>query len=179
MSAGLFLRRKWIKLREKIVGEKASPEYIARGWAVGMFYGTFAPIGTQLVLSIPTALLLKGSKVGAVLGTFLTNHFTVWFIYPAQCWLGARILHRDISYPLIKSALRDLIRERSFSAMMDVSEDLLASFFLGGFVMAVLLTPPTYFLVRRLVVRFRAEVEERKHRRRERILQNTGARKRV
>ena len=68
-----WLRRAWMRLYSKIVREKASPEYIARGWAIGMFYGCFAPMGTQLLLSIPTAFLLRGSKIGATLGTFLTN----------------------------------------------------------------------------------------------------------
>ena len=66
---------------KKIVGEDASPEFIARGWAIGMFYGCLIPFGLQLILSIPTAFFLKGSKVGATLGTFITNHFTVFVIY--------------------------------------------------------------------------------------------------
>ena len=34
-----FYRRHLLRLYAKIVREKASPEYIARGWAIGMFYG--------------------------------------------------------------------------------------------------------------------------------------------
>ena len=57
----------------KIVREKASPEYIARGWAIGMFFGCLIPFGFQLICSIPAAFILKGSKIGATLGTLLTN----------------------------------------------------------------------------------------------------------
>ena len=59
------VRRKALRLYLRIVHEKATPEYIARGWAIGMFYGCLIPFGLQLALSIPTAFLLKGSKVGA------------------------------------------------------------------------------------------------------------------
>jgi len=78
--------RKWIALYSRIIHEKATPEYIARGWAVGMFFGCLAPFGMQLILSVPTAFLLKGSKIGATIGTLLTNHFTIFLIYPVQCY---------------------------------------------------------------------------------------------
>lgn len=155
MKLGRFFVRKWVQLRRKIVSEKATPEYIARGWAVGMFYGCFAPIGTQLIFSIPTAFALKGSKIGAVFGTLLTNHFTIWFIYPAQCWFGSHLLGRTLAYETVKEAMRDVLRDQSFTALMDISEDLLESFLLGGFIMAAVLTPPTYIFVKRLVVRYR------------------------
>ena len=67
-----WIRRQWQRLREKILGEKATPEFIARGWAIGMFYGCAIPFGFQLILSIPTAILLKGSKIGATIATFVT-----------------------------------------------------------------------------------------------------------
>lgn len=157
MSLGYWFRRKWLKLYNKMVGEKATPEYIARGWAIGMFFGCFAPIGTQLVLSIPTAFTLKGSKIGAVFGTLLTNHVTIWFIYPAQCWFGNKMLGRSISYEAVKSAMDDLLHQQSWQALMDLGGDVLEAFLLGGFVMAIVLTPITYYLVKRLVVRYRAE----------------------
>ena len=98
-----WLRRGWMRLYSKIVREKASPEYIARGWAIGMFYGCFAPMGTQLLLSIPTAFLLRGSKIGATLGTFLTNHFTVFILHRLRLskptgrgWLNAMFF--DVRY---------------------------------------------------------------------------------
>ena len=75
-----WIRRQWQRLREKILGEKATPEFIARGWAIGMFYGCAIPFGFQLILSIPTAILLKGSKIGATIATFVTNHFTIFII---------------------------------------------------------------------------------------------------
>ena len=74
------LQKMWLKMYIKIVREKATPEYIARGWAIGMFYGCLIPFGFQLICSIPTAFLLKGSKIGATVGTFITNHFTIFVI---------------------------------------------------------------------------------------------------
>ncbi len=72
------------RMKRKIVREKLSPEAIAGGWALGMFIGCAIPFGFQLIVSVPLAMRLKVSKIGATLGTFITNPITIIFIYPAQ-----------------------------------------------------------------------------------------------
>ena len=151
-----WIRRQWLNLRARILREKASPEFIAKGWAIGMFYGCSIPFGFQLLLSIPTAIIMKGSKVGATVGTFVTNHFTIFLIYPVQCWMGNRLLGGNLSYANIRQALHDVVAEQSWEAVLQVSGDLLEAFFLGGFVFAAVFTPLTYFGVRAYVRRQRA-----------------------
>lgn len=169
MSAGQWFKKKWRKFYLKIVREKASPEYIARGWSIGMFFGCLIPIGGQLVCSIPTAFLLKGSKIGAVLGTFLTNQVTVFFIYPVQCYAGAKLIGLDISYWDIKDKLKDIVHASSFSEFVDAAKslagDLTIAFFVGGAIMAIVLTPITYVVVKRMVVAYRIRAEKRRRKR--------------
>ena len=150
-----WIKRQWQRLCAQILREKASPEFIAKGWAIGMFYGCAIPFGFQLILSIPTAIILKGSKIGATVGTFVTNHFTIFIIYPVQCWMGNRILGGNLSYANIRHALHDVVAEQSWEAVLQVSGELLESFFLGGFVFAAIFTPLTYFGVRAYVRRHR------------------------
>ena len=137
-----WISRQWQRLREKIVREQATPDFIARGWAIGMFYGCAIPFGFQLILSIPTAIVLKGSKIGATLGTFVTNHFSIFIIYPVQCWLGNRLLGGDLSYGAISHALRDLVKEQSWDALARIGGELVAAFFVGGLLFAAVFTPP-------------------------------------
>lgn len=151
-----WIRRQWQLLREKILREQATPEFIARGWAIGMFYGCAIPFGFQLILSIPTALLLKGSKIGATVGTFVTNHFSIFIIYPVQCWIGNRLLGGNLSYGTISHALRDVAREQSWESLVRIGEELVAAFFTGGVLFAIIFTPLTYFGVRALVRKQRA-----------------------
>ena len=151
-----WIRRQWQRLREKILREQATPEFIARGWAIGMFYGCAIPFGFQLILSIPTAIILKGSKIGATVGTFVTNHFSIFIIYPVQCWIGNRLLGGNLSYGTISHALRDVVREQSWDSLVRIGEELVAAFFTGGVLFAVIFTPFTYFGVRALVRRHRA-----------------------
>ena len=153
-----WIRRQWQRLREKILGEKATPEFIARGWAIGMFYGCAIPFGFQLILSIPTAILLKGSKIGATIATFVTNHFTIFIIYPVQCWIGNRLLGGGFSYGAISHALRDVIKGQSWDALLQLGEDLMAAFFVGGFLFAAVFTPLVYFGVRAYVRRHRTRM---------------------
>ena len=174
MSAGHWFRKKWRKFYLKIVREKAPPEYIARGWSIGMFFGCVIPIGGQLLFSIPTAFLLKGSKIGAVLGTFITNQVTVFFIYPLQCYAGALLLGLDGSHS--KEKVGDMIvalKEFSFlhpsldpiEKFLNVAGDLAGAFFLGGGIMAAVLTPLTYVVVKRMVVAYRIRTEKRRRKR--------------
>ena len=151
MSFKSWCRRKKIWLYAKIVREKASPEYIARGWAIGMFYGCLIPFGLQLICSVPTAFLLKGSKIGAVVGTLITNHFTIFFIYPLQCWIGSLLIGRSFSYDKIQEMLHDVMEEQSWDSLLEAGGDLVASFFVGGLLLTAVMTPATYFFVLKLV----------------------------
>ena len=170
MSAGHWFKKKWRKFYFKIVREKAPPEYIARGWSIGMFFGCLIPIGGQLFCSIPTAFLLKGSKIGAVLGTFITNQITIFFIYPIQCYAGAKLIGLDLSYSDIKIKLKDIVDATNFSEFVDATKslagDLTVAFFVGGAIMAVVFTPITYVVVKRMVVAYRIRVEKRRKKRR-------------
>ena len=169
MTAGQWIKKKLKVAYLKIVREKATPEYIARGWSIGMFFGCTIPIGGQLICSIPAAYLLKGSKIGAVLGTFITNQVTVFFIYPAQCYAGAKLLGLDLSYGDIKIKLMDLMEASTplefRDALMKLAGDLSVSFLVGGAIMAVVFTPITYVVVKRMVVVYRIRVEKRRRKR--------------
>ena len=152
-----FFKRKLILLYLKIVREKASPEYIARGWAIGMFYGCLIPFGFQLICSIPTAFLLKGSKIGASVGTLITNHFSVFIIYPLQCYAGLLLMGRNRSLAELKEIMAKVIHASSYEALLGIGTELVAAFFIGGALLTAVMTPITYFLVKTLVVKYRAK----------------------
>ena len=161
MKLFLYIREKARRIYFKIVREKASPEYIARGWAIGMFWGSASPLGLQLLFSIPCAFLCKGSKIGAVLGTIpLTNVITVFFIYPVQCWVGNRILGGSLTLCAVKDALQHVLHDPSlltlYQALKDLSWDILFAFFAGGILLGLMVTVPTYYGVLALVKRYRS-----------------------
>lgn len=160
-----WIKDKWQHLREQMLREKASPEFVARGWAIGMFYGWTIPFGFQLMLSIPTAFLLKGSKVGATLGTLVTNHFTIFVIYPVQCLVGNVVLAffgvdvlpvQEILDRLMAVGDLSMFSAAFWQALASLGCGILAPFFIGGLLAAAVCTPLTYCGVRTYVSRHRA-----------------------
>ena len=144
-------RAYWRFLKRKMVREPLTPEAIAAGWALGMFVGCAIPFGLQLVVSVPLALMMRVSKIGATVGTLVTNPVTIFFIYPAQTWLVNRLLFDG---SLSFSRLVEV--EWTWEAVRKLGAEAMASFFLGGFFLAIVLTPITYCVVKRLVIRYRA-----------------------
>ncbi len=163
MKLRKYVRQKIVYFYSKIVREKASPEYIARGWAIGMFFGCLIPFGFQLICSIPTSFVLKGSKIGATLGTLLTNHFTIFFIYPAQCLVGNRLMGGDLSYAAIKEALKNVLQEQSYQALLAIGRELVLAFAIGGALLTAVMTPITYSVVKSLVIHYRIKKEQIKN----------------
>ena len=156
----------WQRLKSRMVREQLPPEDIAAGWALGVFVGCAVPFGLQLVISIPLALMMRVSKVGATLGTFITNPVSIFFIYPAQTFIVNKLLFGG---SLTYSKLADTAW--TWAAVRRLGAEVMVSFFLGGFLLAIVMTPVAYFAVKRIVVRSRAW----RARRRERKLERTGA----
>lgn len=155
----IFSRRTLLRFYARIVREKADARYIARGWAIGMFCGCFFPFGTQLIFSIPAAFIMRGSKIGATLGTLLTNHVTIFFIYPLQCYVGDRLMGGHLAWEQIKSAMANVLEKQSFESLFDLGWHLTVAFFIGGAILTAIMTPITYIGVKNLVEKRRARRE--------------------
>lgn len=161
-SRGIFSRIKayFRLLKSKMVRERMPANRIAAGWAIGMFYGCVIPFGFQLILSIPTAVFFKASKIGASVGTLITNPITIWFLYPIQCYLANRLIAGNLTYDAIAEAMTKVINAGDYSTLMSLGGELVVSFFLGGFLLAAICVPFTFFGVRAMVMRYRRKKEK-------------------
>ena len=150
MKLGEYIR----ELKRKMVRDPLPPEDVAAGWALGMFVGCSVPFGLQLLVSIPLALMMRVSKVGATLGTLITNPVSIFFIYPAQTWVMYNIIfgHRE---------LKELPTQWTWASVRALGTDVLVSFLLGGLALALILSPITYFAVKRFVIRHRAKASRK------------------
>ena len=61
-----------------------------------------------------------------------------------------------MSYAEVSGALSEVVKEQSFRSLFKVGGDLVAAFFLGGLLLAAVMTPLTYWFVKSLVDRRRA-----------------------
>ena len=150
-----WLKAKLSALYDKIVKERKSAEFIARGWSLGVFVGSVIPFGIQIYIALPLSFLLKGSKIGALTGTLISNPLTILFLYPAQCWAGSRLLGKDISWETISEAMKGVLKHQDWSSLSQLSGHLVTSFFAGGLLFAAVSTPLTYFFVLHLVRNYR------------------------
>ena len=142
------LRSYWHDLKAKMVKDPLPPEDVAAGWALGMFIGCSIPFGLQLIVSVPLAIMMRVSKVGATVGTLITNPVTIFFIYPAQTWAMYNILFGS-------REMGELPTEWTRESVMAMSGPVIISFFLGGLALALVLSPITYFIVKRIVIKYR------------------------
>ena len=150
------LRFYWHDLRARMVKDPLPPEDVAAGWALGMFIGCSIPFGLQLVISVPLAMMMRVSKIGATLGTLITNPVTIFIIYPAQTWVMNRLIFGgSLSFSRLMET------EWTWRAVRHLGAEAMVSFFLGGFALAIVLTPLTYFFVRRLVVAYREKWQKK------------------
>jgi uncharacterized protein (DUF2062 family) len=149
---------RWLKdLREKMVADPLPPEKVAAGWALGMFVGCSIPFGMQLVISVPLAAMMRVSKIGASVGTLITNPVTIFFIYPAQTYA---VNHLLFGGSLKFSRLMEV--EWTWEAVKSLGAEAMASFFLGGMFLAAILTPITYFCVKKFVAHRRNAIALRR-----------------
>ena len=155
MNLGAFFRL----IRRKMVRDPLPPEDVAAGWALGMFVGCSVPFGLQLIVSVPLAMMMRVSKIGATLGTFITNPLTIWIIYPAQTMAMGWLLGRDFSWDYILKAMRGVAKNSDWKTLLSLSGDVVVCFLLGGLALAIILTPITYFAVRTIVRSHRSRRE--------------------
>ena len=150
------LRSYWHDLKAKMVGDPLPPEDVAAGWALGMFIGCSIPFGLQLVVSVPLAIMMRVSKIGATVGTLITNPVTIFFIYPAQTWVVNRLLFGgSLSFQRLMET------EWTWAAVRHLGAEAMVSFFLGGLALGMILSPMTYFAVRRIVLRHRSKWQKK------------------
>ena len=64
----MILKYRLKRLYVKAVREKKPPEYIAKGWAIGMCVGCAIPFGVQLYISIPLSFYFKKGRVKVQVG---------------------------------------------------------------------------------------------------------------
>ncbi|MBQ9087858.1 MAG: DUF2062 domain-containing protein [Lentisphaeria bacterium] len=157
---GSYFRRLFKYYYNKIVRTPGTPEFVARGWALGVAVGCIVPVFCQLIVAIPLSFLFRCSKVGAIGGTFITTPPTAIFIYPVQIWVGNKIINGDLSSDaalrLVEIFNSDTISfTQKWSAFADMGMDLVAAFFAGGVVWALVMVPLIYFSVKKSVISYR------------------------
>ncbi len=93
----------------RIIRQRGTPENIAFGMAIGVFFGLLLPLG-QIVVALLAATVLKANRVTAFLGTWVSNPATYMFIIIFYVAVGERVTGIN---------LRDYIKSRATPAVAE------------------------------------------------------------
>jgi len=148
---------------------RGEPHELALGIALGTFTGMMPIMPFQIATAIMLALLFKGSKITAAIGTWISNPFNWYFIYFWNYKLGAFILGLPAQSKIFSSVMTAI---RSGEEPMVIVGKIagaggvsLAAFLLGGLVMGIVASIPAYFLFLNLFKHIRTWRKSRKDRR--------------
>jgi len=114
---------------------KTSPESIASGFAIGTFFGIFPTFGLELLI-IPLIILLfkKISKISLGIAYVLFNPILTFPIY---------ILSYSIGNHLLSDAPAVLLKWEFLGNVITYTR----RFFLGSLIVAMVISPITYFVI--------------------------------
>jgi len=129
---------------------RGDPHELALGMTFGVFTGMMPIMPFQMALSVGLALVFKGSKITAALGTWVSNPLNWYFLYYFSYKLGAFALGihgHSATFSSIMTAVQlgedsMVIVERILAA----GGLMVAAFLVGGLIMGVAVSIPSYFI---------------------------------
>jgi len=135
----------------KFIRLKGEPSVLARGVAVGTFIGITPTIPFHVVLALFFSLLSRGSKVAAVLATFVvSNPVTLLPQYYFSWQIGNWLLPGKHSWEDISGLINLVVTGGRFNeiltAFSHVSINSLTVLIGGGIVLALPIAVVSYFL---------------------------------
>lgn len=159
--------RRWLR---KLLAVRDSPEAIARGMAVGFFFGVSLLWGLQLALAIGAAWLVRGNRVIAAAMTAVSNPLTTVPLY-GLCYGVGRLLVGG------EGALPDLSAIRSLGELRAVGPQLLWPLLAGTTAVGVAGSAALYLGAGRVLAWFRRRRALRAVAARSRCTRPSGARR--
>ena len=161
----LNLKKRTRSVYIKLIKQSGSPDYVARGVAIGFFIGFLIPMGGQMIVAFALAWLLKAKKIPALACTWITNHFTIFIIYPVQCFIGAKIIGAPMSFDSLNKIFGDFIKKHNWEAFSQLGSEIIVPFFVGGALFAVISGLISYFTAYGIIVSHRNRIEIRLNKR--------------
>jgi len=133
----------WIK----VLRIEATPHTVAMGLAAGVFIGLLPVLPFQTVLAIALAFIVRGSKLAAALGTWVSNPLNWVPCYMLFYYVGQAVLPFEVPpLDLHHVAMMELIQTgwKLFAVMM-----------LGGLIVATPSAILSYFVAYKLISLYR------------------------
>jgi uncharacterized protein (DUF2062 family) len=128
---------------------RGSPHELALGMAIGILIGIMPIVPFHMIAAVTLAILLKASKITAVGATWICNPVTVYPIYNYCYKIGTTILGFNYNVKLLTPMVGAINAEQYFKAATSIlggGAMAIGSFLLGGIILGVLFSVPSYFI---------------------------------
>ncbi len=131
----------------RIIRLRSTTPALARGLATGVFAGLFPFFGAQTILGVSLAILVRGNKLTAALGTWISNPLTYVPIYLFNFRVGQFLLQtNDLSTDLDWT---------STSELLQAGKVFITTLLVGCTIVGAIAATIAYFLGLWLIPRFR------------------------
>ncbi|NEP56951.1 MAG: DUF2062 domain-containing protein [Symploca sp. SIO2G7] len=140
----------------RLVRMQGSSRAIARGFACGVFAGMFPLLGLQTIIGVLLALPLRGNKILAITGTWISNPLTYVPIYTFNFHVGQWLLNK---HDLMS------INFDSWQQIKELGAEISLILLVGCLAVGLVSGIVSYFLSLKLINRFRATYHLRRQRR--------------
>ncbi len=135
----LYWKRLLRYLYIRFLRMEGSPEAIARGVAAGVFAGSFPLLGFQTIIGIAIAALVRGNKVMAAAGTWISNPFTYVPLFALNFHIGCWLLRLPTEVVLTASSTDP-------NEWMTMGISVTAALMVGSFVVGIVASLLGYYL---------------------------------
>jgi uncharacterized protein (DUF2062 family) len=133
----LSARYWWQEFGRQLKELRGKPHEISLGMAIGVFIAITPTIPFHTVLAVSLAALLRGSKLAAALGVWVSNPLTIPFFYYGSYRLGRFVL----GYPQLP-----LPDDYSLISLIKLGKHVTVAMLQGGVLLGILPGLLAYFL---------------------------------
>jgi uncharacterized protein (DUF2062 family) len=139
-------KHSWDKLVVRLINYEGNPRKIALGVAIGVFIGVTPLFPFHTAIALIFAMLLKGSRIAAAAGVWVSNPVTLPFFYIITYKTGAFFLGK---------APNADISQRSFSELVHAGLGITHAMILGSIMIGFILSVVAYLATLQLISAFR------------------------
>jgi uncharacterized protein (DUF2062 family) len=144
----------------RLVRLQGTPEKLARGLACGVFAGLFPFFGSQTLLALLLAVLLRGNKILAAVGPWISNPLTSVPIYAFNFQVGKWLLKDNDVTDISDISLN------SWQEVKELGLEFIWPLFVGCVAVGLVCAIISYFLGLWLIHRVRRSQQSRHRRKR-------------
>jgi uncharacterized protein (DUF2062 family) len=154
--------RMWHYLLWRIKRRPGTPEFIARGFAIGVAINFWPLLFTHFLCGLALCWIMSGDVIAMFIGTMLGNPWTFAIVYPimykiGKALLGLRPTHSEASIDSVEEIWDKIWPVHSWDSLWIALRELVIPMALGGFLLALPCAIISYYLARNAIRVYHAQ----------------------